>query len=115
MGSIHPFCPRHAPERPLDDLGAMPPASSPPSTEQPATDELTQLLHHLERGSTHQCLRACVSDECRQGRIPCPTPEACWLPEAEDCTGQGAGVLLWPAVSAALVALAGWIVFGAPA
>ena len=56
----------------------------------------------------------CYSDACRQGRIACPTPQACRLAEGDrvqfdDSPGHGAGVLLWPAVVLVALALV-WVV-----
>jgi hypothetical protein len=50
---------------------------------------------------------ACVTNRCASGRRrPCPTPDACWLPEDDARFGALEGLLSWPAlVSVVLVAL----------
>lgn len=38
---------------------------------------------------------ACKADLCRQGRHPCPTPQACQVPEADAAPTRGADLLPW--------------------
>jgi hypothetical protein len=46
----------------------------------------------------------CSSDACGQGRRPCPTPEACALPDRSDIyDADGTGLLRWLAIGIVLV------------
>jgi hypothetical protein len=55
----------------------------------------------------------CHSDACQQGRMRCPTPQACHREEHdEERPGDGAGVLLWPVAVALVVGCALAVVCG---
>lgn len=44
------------------------------------------------------------SGNCKQGRAPCVTPDACLLADDEPASmGEGAGVLIWPLISTVAV------------
>jgi hypothetical protein len=49
------------------------------------------------------------SGDCRQGRRPCPTPEACQLPDVDDGLDSARGVLVCVALATICWALLFWL------
>ena len=60
-----------------------------------------------ERRARPRCGHVCSSNHCHQGRTPCPTPQACELPDEEPPTAlEKAGFAAWLTVLAVVIVAA---------
>jgi hypothetical protein len=87
-----------------EDIGHGPLAHAAAGIEpQPEPVEFARLVQHLERGDLQQC----SADACRQGRSPCPTPQACLLgADTDDGIGMFRGLVVALLVTLAAIGAA---------